>query len=92
MPPVWDGRRFAQGGNPDYDSVVDVRDLSIHSQLRKPWNKALGVGPLKDYEALLVLRVAELRDRLKEICSERRDRVGRVDMAQWITYFSYVRI
>jgi len=87
---VWDGRRFAQGGNSEYDSLIDVRDNSIHAQLRKPWNKALGGEPLKDYEGLLIGRVSELRDLLKAECVEGKDQVGHVDISQWLSYFSYV--
>ncbi|KAF9564495.1 cytochrome P450 [Agrocybe pediades] len=87
--PIWDGRRFAQGGNSQYDSVIDVRDASIHAQVRRPWNKALGAEPIKDYESLLIERVTQLRDLLKAKCDETRDKIGKVDISQWISYFSF---
>lgn len=88
---VWDGRRFAQtDAQKDYDSVVDLRDSVLHAKLRKPWNQAFSSEPLKDYELLLIPRVAQLLEILKGACLRDRDGIGRVNIAKWIGCFTYV--
>ncbi|KDR72623.1 hypothetical protein GALMADRAFT_757265 [Galerina marginata CBS 339.88] len=88
--PLWDGRRFAQAGDSkDYDSIVDVRDSVIHTELRKPWNKAFSAEPMKDYEELLIERVVHLNRRLKEVCAAGENGTGRIDIAKLISCFAY---
>ena len=88
---VWDGRRFAQtDAQKDYDSVVDLQDSVLHAKLRKPWNQAFSSEPLKDYELLLIPRVAQLLEILKGACLRDRDGIGRVNIAKWIGCFTYV--
>ena len=50
--------------------MIGVRDLDRHAELRKPWNKAFGTGPLKDYEEMLVSRAGFLLVRLEELCDQ----------------------
>jgi cytochrome P450 len=86
---VWEGRRILPSKNYDVNnSLVAVRDLDRHAQLRKPWNRAFATGPLKDYEEMLIKRAGVLIRRLEQVSDETRDGVGRVDLAQWASYFA----
>ncbi|TFK24880.1 high nitrogen upregulated cytochrome P450 monooxygenase 2 [Coprinopsis marcescibilis] len=87
---LWEGRRILRSKNYNVNnSMVAVRDLDRHAQLRKPWNKAFGTGPLKDYEEMLTLRAGLLVDRLESHCKTDRDPFGRVDLAKWFSFFSF---
>lgn len=87
---LWDGRRFTplKNGN-EYNSLVDVRDLQIHAQLRKAWNKAFAPSSMRDYEEILVPRVAQLGDHLAHACRNGSDHIVHVDLAKWISFFSF---
>lgn len=86
---VWDGRRFLkEGDSRGYDNLVDLRDSVLHTQLRKPWNKAFSIEAVKGYEELIVRRVIELNSLLKEVCTTSERGIGRVDMANWVNSFS----
>ncbi|EAU87606.2 high nitrogen upregulated cytochrome P450 monooxygenase 2 [Coprinopsis cinerea okayama7 len=88
--PLWEGRRILPSKNYNVNnSLVAVRDLERHAQLRKPWNKAFGTGPLKDYEEMLVVRAGLLMDRLEGHCKAARDKIGRVDLAKWVSFFAF---
>jgi hypothetical protein len=87
--PVWEGRRILPSKNFNINNhLIGVRDLQRHAQLRKPWNKAFGVGPLKDYEEMLHSRAGMMGSRLDEICGEG---AGRVDLTEWTSFFAYVQ-
>ncbi|KAF8958558.1 cytochrome P450 [Flammula alnicola] len=89
--PLWDGRRFSQTETEVKKkySLIDVRDSAVHSELRKPWNKAFSAEPMKDYETLLLPRVIQMNSQLREIADTSRGEIGRVDIAKWIDYFSF---
>ncbi|KAH6904490.1 high nitrogen upregulated cytochrome P450 monooxygenase 2 [Coprinopsis sp. MPI-PUGE-AT-0042] len=88
--PLWEGRRILPSKNYNINnSLVAVRDLDRHAQLRKPWNRAFATGPLKDYEQMLIKRAGILVTRLEEVTNEASDKVGRVDLAQWASYFAF---
>ncbi|KAH7931072.1 cytochrome P450 [Leucogyrophana mollusca] len=70
-------------------SLIGCRNPVRHAQLRKAWNKAFAVSPMKDYEDLMMLRAVQLMERLEQFCRERPDGVGRVDLAKWISFFSF---
>jgi cytochrome P450 len=84
---VWDGRRIsgkrgsgakeAAKGN-----LIGARDLKLHAEARKTWNKAFLPASIKGYEPILVRRVAQLVDALGD------QKAGRVDLSQWLSYFS----
>ncbi|TEB30428.1 high nitrogen upregulated cytochrome P450 monooxygenase 2 [Coprinellus micaceus] len=85
--PLWEGRRILPSKNFNINNhLIGVRDLQRHAQLRKPWNKAFGVGPLKDYEEMLRSRAGMMGSRLDEICGEG---VGRVDLTEWTSFFAF---
>ncbi|TFK37559.1 high nitrogen upregulated cytochrome P450 monooxygenase 2 [Crucibulum laeve] len=88
--PLWVGRRFGHAGDPNqHDSLIDIRDLQEHGKLRKAWNKAFSNEPLKDYEEILIGRVNQLSEELQRICANSTNGVGCVDIAQWLSFFSF---
>ncbi|KAF9007014.1 cytochrome P450 [Cyathus striatus] len=92
--PVWDGRRFGHAHFTDrhgqgYESVIDVRDMEDHAQVRKPWNRAFSIEAVKDYQGLLIPRTNQFREELRRICDSSSDRVGHVDMAQLVSFFAF---
>jgi hypothetical protein len=60
----------------------------LHGELRKPWNKAFGKEPLKDYEIALVKNAAILVEQLQDVCRDGEEVL--IDGAQWLSYFSCV--
>jgi hypothetical protein len=44
---------------------------------------------MRDYEEILVPRVAQLGDHLAHACKNGNDHVVHVDLAKWISFFSY---
>lgn len=87
--PVWDGRKFGHKDGRNYDSLITLRDLEEHSRLRKPWNKAFSGGPVRGYVEPLVTRVDQLVEILKDICKMSPGGVARIDLAKWISYFTF---
>jgi hypothetical protein len=82
---VWDGRLrllTSQG----YHSLIGIRDLRRHAQLRKPWNQAFQSAALIGYEDILVDRAAQLMTHLQKLCD---DEVS-VDLANLISLFAFV--
>ncbi|KAG2005799.1 cytochrome P450 [Coprinopsis cinerea AmutBmut pab1-1] len=89
--PIWDGRRFGLMPDCAYDSLIDVRDLGIHAQLRKPWNEAFSSGPVKEYHQLLHKRGEELSTQLYKIATSTgaSGDVPSVNLVKWINYFAF---
>ncbi|KAF8879764.1 cytochrome P450 [Gymnopilus junonius] len=88
--PMWDGRRFLkEADSRGYDNLVDIRDPVIHAQLRKPWNKAFSVEAVKGYEELVTRKALELKSLLEEVCNTSEGGIGQVDLARWVSFFSY---
>lgn len=86
---MWDARRNRQlGEDKPYLAVIDVRDLKIHSQLRKRWNEAFSAAPLKDYQDILVSRVGELGDHFEEQCQRAPGGVVTLDIYRWFSFFA----
>jgi hypothetical protein len=88
---VWDGRlrlvsSQARGRDPTKNSLIGVRDLRRHAQLRKPWNNAFQSAALNDYEEMLRERAGQFMTHLQKLCE---DGVG-ADMANLISLFSFV--
>jgi hypothetical protein len=84
--PVWDGRLNVMSSNGSNQSLIGVRDLRRHAQLRKPWNNAFQSAALIDYEGMLRDRAAQFMTHLQKLCE---DEVC-VDLANLINFFSFV--
>ncbi|KAJ7086454.1 cytochrome P450 [Mycena belliarum] len=84
--PLWDGRTIGASSNnfkPAEGVLINARDLKRHAAARKAWNTAFVPAAIKGYEALLVGRVAQLIDVLKE-------QKGRtIDVSRWFSFFSF---
>ncbi|TEB30402.1 cytochrome P450 67 [Coprinellus micaceus] len=86
--PVWENRRIVTARDSrGHRSLHAVRDLKLHGELRKPWNKAFGKEPLKDYEIALVKNAAILVEQLQDVCRDGEEVL--IDGAQWLSYFSF---
>ena len=84
---MWDGRlHILSGKEASYHSLIGVRDLRRHAQLRKPWNNAFQSSALTDYEDMLKDRAAQFMTLLQKLCE---DEVC-VDLAKLIDLFSLV--
>jgi cytochrome P450 len=77
--PVWDGRTAGTSVR----SMIAQRNAKEHARRRRPWNRAFSTASVKEYEVTLSVRVTQLADRLA-------DQGGSVDLALWISYFTYV--
>ena len=85
--PVWDGRlHLTSGSEASYHSLIGVRDLRRHAQLRKPWNNAFQSAALIDYEDMLRDRAAQFITHLQKLCE---DKIS-FDLAKQIDLFSFV--
>jgi hypothetical protein len=83
---VWDGRLSLLSSQGSDNSLIGVRDLRRHAQLRKPWNNAFQSAALIDYEDMLRDRAALFMSHLQKLCE---DEVC-VDLANLIGFFSFV--
>lgn len=63
--------------------------INIHAQLRKQWNRAFAPGPLQDYEESLLASGIELIEHLKGVCHGSSDKLGHVDIADYIGRWSF---
>ncbi|KAF9000695.1 cytochrome P450 [Cyathus striatus] len=77
--PFWDGRI------PENEAVrplISIRNISEHARRRRSWRKAFNTSALKGYESFVARRCLQLIEKLgKESIP--------VDLAKWISYFSY---
>ena len=86
---MWDGRvrlllpRSSDRSNP---SLVGVRDLRWHAQLRKPWNNAFQSAALIDYDDMLRDRAAQFMTDLQKLCENEVC----VDLGNLISLFAFV--
>lgn len=88
--PLWEGRRILSSPNFNINNhMIGVRDLKRHAELRKPWNKAFGTEPMKDYEETLLTRVSILENCLQEICDAGEGGVAQVDVKAWASFFAF---
>ncbi|KAF5329713.1 hypothetical protein D9619_009153 [Psilocybe cf. subviscida] len=84
--PIWEARRLTPAKNRNDDNyLIGVRSLQRHAQLRKPWNRAFGAGPMKDYEAIMLRRAEQLVEHLQDACSANTV----VDIARWVNFFAF---
>ena len=83
---MWDGRLSLLSSQGSDNSLIGVRDLRRHAQLRKPWNNAFQSAALTDYEDMLSERAAQFMTHLQKLCE---DEVC-VDLANLINFFSCV--
>ncbi|KDR74014.1 hypothetical protein GALMADRAFT_250743 [Galerina marginata CBS 339.88] len=88
--PLWDGRIVTSANSKNKNnSLISVPDLQRHAQLRKPWNKAFGSAPLKDFADILTHKALELSGHLVGICWSSQNHRAHIDLAQWISFFSF---
>ncbi|TFK24863.1 cytochrome P450 67 [Coprinopsis marcescibilis] len=87
--PVWDSRRIVTSRDyKNHKSFHAVRNLKVHAEFRKPWNKAFSKGPMKDYQEILLGRATDLVKRLEKRCGEGKE--GTIeDMARWLNLFAF---
>ncbi|KAJ2932006.1 hypothetical protein H1R20_g5091, partial [Candolleomyces eurysporus] len=90
--PVWEARRLVTSRKAKgHRSLHAVRDLKLHGELRKPWNKAFAKEPLKDYETVLLQTSAILLEQLQNFCttSSEAKQGTVVDVAEWLSHYSF---
>ncbi|KAH7915812.1 cytochrome P450 [Hygrophoropsis aurantiaca] len=89
--PLFIGRRLTPTSDQNMEKygLISSRDSQRHAQLRKAWNKAFANSPLKDYEELMMHRALQLIEELNGLCRQQSDGIGHVDIAHWISYFSF---
>ena len=61
--------------------MVGIQDTDVHLRRRRPWNRALGPGAVKEYEVMIALQAGKLVQRLEQ-------QKGRVLLGQWFSYFA----
>ena len=84
---MWDGRVRLLSSNDASDfSLIGVRDLRRHTQLRKQWTNAFQSAALMDFEDMLRDRAAQFMTHLQKICE---DGVC-VDLSNLISFFAFV--
>ena len=70
-------------------SVLSLRDVNLHRERRKLWNRGFTSASLKEYQPILTSRVLQLVDELKKRCALADSEPKKpVDLASWIAYFS----
>ncbi|KAJ3489995.1 hypothetical protein NLI96_g1765 [Meripilus lineatus] len=74
----WAGRNL----NPPIVSLISIRDSAEHARRRRPWNRAFSTAALREYERLVIARVAQLLECLAE-------QQGPIDLSKWISHFTY---
>ncbi|KAG6872248.1 hypothetical protein C0995_011597 [Termitomyces sp. Mi166 len=77
--PFWDGRiPEAETTKP----MIALRDKTEHTRRRRPWTRAFSTAALKGYEEIITNRCVQLVEAVGR-------QTGAVDMAQWISFFTY---
>lgn len=74
------------------DSLIGVRNLRRHAKLRRPWNDALKVTSLPDYEDMLLVRAEQFVNKLKELSRLEKAPGTSIDLASWISCFTFVSL
>lgn len=80
---VWKGRINAQTGS---TSLVSERNMRVHLERRKPWNKGLSSSSIREYEPILRNRIFQLVESLQEKSAGKHF----VELVEWISMFSQV--
>ncbi|KAK7452694.1 hypothetical protein VKT23_012095 [Stygiomarasmius scandens] len=74
--PFWDNRS-------DPPSLIATRDLAVHAQKRRRWNRAFNSAALKDYEEII-------REKSKEFVESLGNRLKQeIDLNEWMGYFTF---
>ncbi|KAJ7090898.1 cytochrome P450 [Mycena belliarum] len=86
--PLWQGRRISgkQGAGSKEaarGNLIGSRDLKLHAEARKAWNRAFNPAAIKGYEPILIRRVAQLTEAL----SSQKEEI--IDLSQWLSFFSF---
>ncbi|KAJ7790423.1 cytochrome P450 [Mycena olivaceomarginata] len=86
--PLWDGRRISGKNGPGSKeavrgNLIGARDLKLHAEARKAWNKAFVPAAIKGYEPILIRRVTQLVESLGAQKSRS------VDLSRWFSFFSF---
>ncbi|KAF8270117.1 high nitrogen upregulated cytochrome P450 monooxygenase 2 [Lactarius quietus] len=80
--PRWEGRK----GQP---TVIAQRDPILHTEQRKPWNRAFSSAALKEYEVIVAKRIRQLVSCLEDMIQTSNEEANAVvDMTLWLKYFS----
>lgn len=88
---MWGGRHVLPSKNFNANnSLLGVRNLKRHTELRKPWNDAFKPSSLPDYEEMLLIRAEQFVDKLKELARPGKTGGTNIDLASWISRFSFV--
>lgn len=65
--------------------MIALRDKVQHTRRRRPWTRAFSTVALKGYENMITNRCVQLVEAVGQ-------QNGVVDMAKWISYFTYVPV
>lgn len=76
----WEARTATQSVLP----LIAIGDPKEHLRRRKPWNRALNVASLKDFEPFVAHRAEQLVSRL---ASQKET----TNLARWFGWFTYVQ-
>ncbi|KAG6907279.1 hypothetical protein DXG01_009584 [Tephrocybe rancida] len=77
--PFWDGRiPEAETTKP----MIALRDKTEHTRRRRPWTRAFSTAALKGYEEIITSRCVQLVEAVGQ-------KTDAVDMAQWISFFTF---
>lgn len=63
-------------------NLLTLRDSVVHAKRRRPWNRGMSTGALKEYEPILAARVTQLL----EMITREKDKV--VDLTECFKYFA----
>ncbi|KAI0727049.1 hypothetical protein C8Q72DRAFT_925512 [Fomitopsis betulina] len=68
--PMWDGRRISGkcGQGIAKGNLIGARNMQIHADARKVWNRAFTTTSVKKYEPIVIRGIAQLVDELKAHC------------------------
>ena len=76
-------------------SLIALRTKVEHARRRKPWNHAFNTISVKGYEPIIEKRalqlVRELEKRSVSKASFRSECVEIVNLAQWLSFFTYAK-
>ncbi|KIJ47442.1 hypothetical protein M422DRAFT_59510 [Sphaerobolus stellatus SS14] len=90
--PLWSERQITPSKERKHlksSNLIGIRDLKRHAQLRKPWNRAFGPSPIKDYEEALISRGTQFIGQLEEVCKSDSKGIEHIDIAEYFTFFSF---
>ncbi|KAG6808992.1 hypothetical protein H0H92_002067, partial [Tricholoma furcatifolium] len=76
--PFWDGRIPEEQTKP----MIALRDKMEHTRRRRPWTRAFSTTALKGYEDIISSRCLQLVEAVGQ-------QAGAVDMAKWISFFTF---